>query len=674
MIYPKTKKTELIENNFGLMIEDPYRWLEEDQSEETKIWLKEQQDFTESFLNQYPDRSNILNHLKKLNNYERKGVPLKRGNWYYFSKNSGLQNQYIYYRQKSLESEPELFFDPNTLSDDGTTTAFIISRSNDDKYIAFKISKAGADASEIWVMDTDKKEFLNDKITNLSHSGASWYKNGFFYSRNDSKPEQKAQYKNQKVYYHKLGESEIQDTLIFQDEENPLRYNRANVSDDEKYLFIYSFKGTNGAQILYKSLDDPNDEFKCLFQGFDFNGWLVNGYDDGIFYLFTNKNASNYCLYQIDLSSPQEENWKLIIPERDYLLDSATIINNKIIAIFTKDVFSKIEILELNGQLIKEIKMPFLGSASFIRSKKEDTEGFFAFDSYVSPSQIFHYDMLTHEMKFFYTYPIDLDFNQYCSEQVFFKSKDGTMIPMTLNYKKDMKKDGNRPVYLTGYGGFNDVKMPIFNIERTILMDKGGIFVIVNLRGGGEYGEKWHEAGMLLNKQNVFDDFISATEYMINEGYTNPDKTVIAGGSNGGLLVGACMTQRPELFKIALPMMGVLDMLRFHKFTCGWGWMAEYGNPEEEIHFKNLLKYSPVHNIKEGVKYPITMVVTADHDDRVIPGHSFKFAAQLQEKGSSENPYLLYVQSNSSHGSSNFNKFLQISADKWSFIFKYLNI
>ncbi len=671
--YPATKKENIEEEHFGVIVKDSYRWLEDDSSLATGKWVKEQQALTESVLDEYPERYNILTRLKELNNYEKISSPVKRGAWYYFSKNDGLQNQYVIYRKRSLDADPELFFDPNTLSEDGTTTAENVGYSKDYKYVAYLISKAGADAGEFWIMDVETKSFIEDKLLNMRMTSAAWYKDGFFYSRYDNEQDYTKQDHNQKVYYHKLGDIQENDKLIYEDSANPLRYNIARVSDDQRYLFIYVFEGTSGVNIYYKSPEEDS-EFKTLVvSGFKNEYEILDDYEEGCFYLFTNQNAKNYRLVKVNLRK-SVDNWEDIIPERDYLLDGVTIAGGKIIAIFIKDVTSKIEILDLQGNFLYEIEMPYQGTAYFLSGKKEDQEGVFAFSSYIRPDQRFHYDIQSNKKTFLGTDPVKAEYEDLISEQVFFESKDGCNVPMTLIYKKGINRNRNNPVSLYGYGGYNISLTPWFNVNSMLFLERGGINVIVNLRGGGEYGERWHEQGMLFNKQNVFDDFIYAAEYLIREGYTNPGKIAISGGSNGGLLVAACMLQRPDLFKVAIPMMGVLDMLRFHKFTCGWGWMVEYGNPEEEEHFFNLLKYSPLHNVRKGVQYPATMVVTADHDDRVIPGHSFKFVAALQDQSEQDLPLLLYTQIASSHGSSSMNKGLEKTADVYSFMFKYLGM
>ncbi len=673
MRYPHTRKDDTVEELFGKRIADPYRWLEDDNSPETLAWVTEQQALTEAILNEYPFRKQFLARLKELNDYPKESVPIKHGKWYYYAKNDGLQNQWVYYRRKKDGIE-ELFFDPNLLSEDGTTTASMVGHSKDNKYFTYRVSQAGSDAGEFWTMDTDTKTFLADKLLNIRHSNASWYKNGFFYSRYAEQQDYQQQDKDQMIYYHKLGEPQENDRLVYADPEHPLRYLTPQVSDDQKTLFIYVSQGTSGNCILYRPIEDDAASFKCLFEGFDFDGYCQDAYEEGFVYLFTNKNAKNFRFIKVSLADPSEDKWIEIIPERDYLMDSASLVGNRIIAIFTKDVKSRIEVLDTNGNFLYPIDMPYQGTAYLRYGEKEDKEAYFYFGSFVRPFESYLYDIEANKLIFHHRDPIKAEVDNLVSEQLFYPSKDGTLIPLTLVYRKGMQKNGKNPLLLYGYGGFNISLMPAFNENRVALLEKGFICVTVNLRGGGEYGEKWHEQGMLLNKQNVFDDFIAAAEYLIKEGYTCSEKIAIHGGSNGGLLVGACLTQRPDLFKVAVPSMGVLDMLRFHKFTCGWGWIADYGNPEEEHHFNNLLAYSPLHNIRKEVNYPATMVCTADHDDRVIPGHSFKFAATLQEHALQELPLLLYTQIQSSHGTSSTTKALELFADIYSFICKYLEV
>ncbi|MCB5262021.1 MAG: prolyl oligopeptidase family serine peptidase [Candidatus Cloacimonetes bacterium] len=674
MKYPIAPKGTVTDDYFGSPVPDPYRWLEDDHSPETQAWVKKQQALTETILNQYPARKAMLARLKELNDYPKQSCPIKRGDWYYYAKNDGLQNQWVSYRKRSPEAEEELFFDPNTLSPDGTTVAYQVGISKDFKYFCYQVSQAGADAGEFWVMDTQSKTFLEDKLLNMRHSGASWYKDGYFYSRYDDEQDYQQQDQNQRVYYHKLGDKQEQDKLIYEDPANPLRFYGAYVSDDQSTLFIIISQGTSGDKIIYRPIDDAQAPFQVLFEGFDFDAYPLDAYEEGYVYLFTNKNAKNFRLVKVDLADPAEANWVEIIPERDYLLENVTVIGGKLIAVFVRDVQSRIEVLDTEGKFLYPIEMPYQGTAAFRCGRKEDTEGYFYFSSYIRPDESYHYDLEKNQLSFYHRDPIKAEVENLVSEQVFFTSKDGSQVPMTLTYQKGMQKTGNNPVFMYGYGGFGYALTPSFSSIWIALLEKGFIYVVVNLRGGLEYGESWHEQGMLHNKQNVFDDFIASAEHLISEGYTCPDKIAIHGGSNGGLLVGACLTQRPDLFKVAIPYVGVFDMLRYHKFTCGWGWIPEYGNPEEEEHFHNLLAYSPLHNVKAGVKYPATMVSTADHDDRVIPGHSFKFAATLQEHAEQELPLLLYTQFEASHGTSNMSKAMELWADIFSFTCLYLGV
>ncbi len=674
MKYPPTRKDDVTDDYFCVKVPDPYRWLEDDNSQETQAWVKAQQELTEAVLNEFPHRKAILSRLKELNDYPKQSCPLKCDDWYYYCKNDGLQNQWVIYRKNVASGDEEVFFDPNTLSVDGTTTAHGVGNSKDYKYFCYIVSQAGSDAGEFWIQEAKTKSILEDKLTGMRHSGASWYGEGFFYSRYDAEQSYQQQDKNQKVYYHKLGDSMDMDRLIYEDPEHPLRYNHPVVSDDLKTLFIYISQGTHGRKIIYRPIDDEKAPFRILFEGFDYDAYFMDAYEEGFGYLFTNKGANNSRLLKVSLADPAEENWQEIISERDYRLESADIVGGKIIAIFTKDVQSRIEVLDTDGNFLYPIDMPYQGTAYFMHSKKEDREGYFYFSSYIRPDESYRYDIDNNELSFYHRDPIRAEVQDLISEQVFFSSKDGTRIPMSLFYRRGMQKNGENPVVLYGYGGFNIPMLPGFNSSRVALLERGFIYAVVNLRGGSEYGESWHEQGMLLNKQNVFDDFVAAAEHLIAEGYTNPAKIAINGGSNGGLLVGACMTQRPDLFRVAVPSMGVLDMLRYSKFTCGWGWMTEYGDPEVEEHFRNMYSYSPLHNVKPGVSYPATMITTADHDDRVIPGHSFKFAATLQEHASQELPLLLYTQIQSAHGASSMTKGLELTADIYSFICKYLEV
>ncbi|HQP26508.1 MAG TPA: prolyl oligopeptidase family serine peptidase [Candidatus Syntrophosphaera sp.] len=673
MQYPRTRKDGTIDEFFGVKVPDPYRWLENDHDPEVIAWTQAQQALTESILNQYPGRKAMLERMQELVNYPRQTAPIKYGEWYYYHRNDGLQNQWVIYRKRQ-DGPEELFLDPNTMSPDGTTTVYSVGKSKDFRYFTFLVSAAGADAGELWTIDTITREWLPDKLKDMRHTGAEWYRDGFFYSRYLPTQDGVQGDPGQNVWYHKLGTPQEEDVLVYEDAVNPRRFRGCWVSDDGKYLFMYERGTSPGNRVLYRPADDPKLPFKVLFDGFEHDYYPFDSFEEDCFYLFTNKDAPNHRLVKFHLDHPEEEHWQEVIPERDYRLDSASPVGGKLIAIFTRDVCSRVEVLDTDGKFLREIQMPYQGTAGIGFGKKEDPEAYFYFSSYVRPGEIFRYDIPGDSFTHYHTDPVQADLSAIVSEQVFYPSKDGTLIPMTLIHRNDIPRDGKAPVLLYGYGGFDIALMPSFSTARICLLEKGFICAVANLRGGGEYGKHWHDAGKLLNKQNVFDDFIAAAEYLIREGYTNHEMLAINGGSNGGLLVGACLTQRPDLFRAAVPAMGVLDMLRFHKFTCGWNWMADYGNPDEEQHFRNLLSYSPLHNIKEGTRYPDTMVLTADHDDRVVPGHSFKFAATMQDKADPGGMALLYTQTSSAHGPSSLAKSLEYTADTYSFICMCLGV
>jgi len=673
MQYPTTRKDGTAEEFFGIKVPDPYRWLENDHDPEVIAWTQAQQALTEAELSKYPQREAILERVRELANYPRRTAPIKRGEWYYYHRNDGLQNQWVCYRKKQDGAE-ELFFDPNALSPDGTTTASMVGVSKDDRYFTYMVSPAGADAGELWTMDTQTGTFLPDKLQDMRHTAAAWHRDGYYYSRYLPKADERDGDPGQNVWYHRLGTSAVEDVLVYEDMDNPRRFRNCWVSDDEKYIFIHESEASPGNRILYRPADDPAAPFQVLFDGFEHEYYVTDSFEEDYFYLFTNKDAPNRRLMKFHIAHPEEEHWQEVIPQRDYPLDTAQPVGGRLLAIFTKDVCSRVELLDTDGNFLREIEMPYQGTAGISFGRKEDREAYFYFDSYVRPYEIYRYDIPADSVTHYHTDPVKADLSAIVSRQVFYPSKDGTLIPMTLIHREDVPRDGNAPVLLFGYGGFDSSQMPYFSASRVALLEKGFIYAVANLRGGGEYGKRWYDAGKLLNKQNVFDDFIAAAEYLIREGYTNPRRLAINGGSNGGLLVGACLVQRPDLFRAAVPAMGVLDMLRFHKFTCGWNWMADYGNPDEEEHFRNLLSYSPLHNVKDGIRYPATLVLTADHDDRVVPGHSFKFAATLQEKAHPDSLALLYVQTSSAHGPSSLAKSLEYTADTYSFICMCLGV
>jgi prolyl oligopeptidase len=671
--YPVTKKVEVTDDYNGTKVTDPYRWLEDDNSEETKKWVKEQNDVTFNYLATIPQRTNIRKRLETLWNYERYSSPFKKGGYYYFFKNDGLQNQSVMYRQKGLDGKPEEFLNPNKLNKEGIAALGSINFSKTGKYLAYTVSVAGSDWQEIFIMETATKKLLPGKIQWTKFGGASWNgDDGFYYSGFD-KPDETSKLSKQnefnKVFYHKVGTAQSLDKLIYHDKKNPLRFHSAGLTEDGRFLILGISEGTSGAELWYRDMKDPlQKDFKLLIKGFDTEPNVIDN-KDGMLLVQTNDEAPNYQVVMIDPKNPAKKNWKTIIPERSEALQSVTTGGGNLFASYLKDASTKVYQYKYDGQQVHEISLPGIGTASGFGGDKTDKEFFYTYSSFAVPPTIYRYDAATGQSTLFRETKVGIDISQFVTEQVFFKSKDGETVPMFLTYKKGMKQDGKNPVLLYGYGGFNIPVTPSFSISNTFFMEQGGILAVVNLRGGSEYGEKWHKAGMLENKQNVFNDFISAAETLIEKKYTNADKIAIRGGSNGGLLVGAAMTQRPDLFKVALPAVGVMDMLRFHKFTVGWGWTVEYGNPDSAKHFPFLQNYSPYHNLKAGKKYPATLVTTADHDDRVVPAHSFKFAARLQEYHKGDNPVLIRVDVNAGHGAGKpTSKMIDEATDIWSFV------
>ncbi len=651
--YPKTAKGETVDDYFGVPVKDPYRWLEDAQSEATSKWVSSQNETTFSYLENIPFRNALKERLKRIWNYERFGTPFKEGDYYYFFRNSGLQNQSVMYRQKDLSSEPELVIDPNTFSEDGTTALSGRGFSKDGKYMAYGLSEGGSDWKTIKVMDLDSKKVLSDEVKWMKFSGISWYKDGFYYSRYDKPAEGSDEYsqKNEfhKVYYHKLGTAQSEDKLIYQDTDNGNRNFNAWLTEDQRFLMIYASESTSGNALFYKDLVKGETKFSPLITTFDHDNWIIDN-QEGKLLLLTNDGAPNKRLVLVDPKNPSKSNWKTIIPESENALESIRTIGGKLVVNYIKDAASMVKVFNTNGKEVREVKLPGIGTSGSFSGKKKEDLCFFNFTSYNFPNTIYSYDIKTSEMKVFKSPQVKFDSEKFETKRIFYKSKDGAKIPMYITYKKGLDLNGNNPTWLYGYGGFNISIKPGFNTKNILWLENGGVYAVANIRGGGEYGEKWHKAGTKLQKQNVFDDFIAAAEYLIDKGYTSSGKLAIEGRSNGGLLVGACMTQRPDLFKVALPAVGVLDMLRYHQFTIGRAWATDYGVSEDSIQFKNLLGYSPVHNIKEGVAYPATMVTTADHDDRVVPAHSYKFISTLQENHEGINPVLIRVETSAGHG------------------------
>ncbi len=672
--YPDTKKVDQVDNYFGTNVADPYRWLEDDNSEETKQWVEAENKVTEEYLSKIPFRDKVKAKLEEMWNYPKYSSPFKEGDYYYFYKNDGLQNQSVLYRQRGLDGDAEVFIDPNSLSKDGTAAIGTPSFSKNKKYAAYLIAQAGSDWQVAHVMNVADKKLLDDEIDYIKFSGLSWKgDDGFYYSRYptpDEKSKLTNQNQNHKAYYHKLGTPQSEDVLIYEDPAHPLRTVGVGLSEDEHFLILGTSEGTSGAEIWVKDMKNtsPDNDFKLLIKGFDTEADFVDNDGDKLL-IKTNADAPNYKVVLIDPKNPAKENWKIIIPERKELLESVGTAGHKLFLSYLQDASSRIYQTNYAGNLERQIDLPGIGSAGGFNGNADDKEIFYSYTSFDYPPAIFRYNIHTGETNLFRKSEVKINADNYQTVQSFFTSKDGTKVPLFITYKKGIKLEGNNPVLLYGYGGFNIPLTPYFSISDAFFLEQGGVSVIVNLRGGSEYGESWHKAGMLEKKQNVFDDFIGAAEFLIDKKYTNPGKLAIKGGSNGGLLVGAAMTQRPELFKVAIPQVGVMDMLRYHKFTIGWAWATEYGRSDNEKDFKNLYKYSPLHNLKPGVKYPATLVITGDHDDRVVPAHSFKFAASLQADNDGTNPTLIRIETKAGHGAGKpTNKVIEEVADTWSFV------
>lgn len=671
LTYPKAEKVDTVDVYFGTEVADPYRWLENDTSAATAAWVEAENKVTNEYLAQIPFRKQLLERLTNLANYEKIGAPFKKHGKYYFYKNDGLQNQSVLYVQDSLEGEPRVFLDPNKLSDDGTVALTGLSFSHDGKYAAYTISRSGSDWTEIYVLDTATGQLLDDHIEWAKFTGAAWQGDGFYYSAYDA-PVKGKEFsnvnENHKVYYHKIGTPQTEDKLIYQNPAYPKRFYYTGTSEDERILFVYESGAGRGNNLFIKDLKKANAPFIQLTTDFDYQYSPIEVIDNNV-YIFTNYGAPKNRIMVADINNPKLENWKELIPEMESVLSSAEVIGGKLFLTYDKDASNHAYVYSQKGEHMHEIKLPSLGSVGF-SGTKDDKECFFVFTSFTTPSTIYKYDMDKNSYELYRAPKVEFNSDDFVTEQAFFPSKDGIMIPMFLTYKKDLERNGNNPVFLYGYGGFGISLNPGFTTSRIPFLENGGIYAQVNLRGGSEYGEEWHIAGTKMQKQNVFNDFISAAEYLINNKYTNPDKIAIVGGSNGGLLVGACMTQRPDLFKVAIPQVGVMDMLRYHKFTIGWNWASDYGTSEDSQEMFEYLKgYSPLHNLKPGTKYPATMVTTADHDDRVVPAHSFKFAATLQECNDGTNPTIIRIDSKAGHGAGKpMAKVLEEQADIYGFI------
>ncbi|HUW05431.1 MAG TPA: prolyl oligopeptidase family serine peptidase [Williamwhitmania sp.] len=675
--YPKTKKVDQVDTYFGVKVADPYRWLENDRSPEVEEWVKAENAVTNDYLSKIPFREKLKQRLTKVWNYEKMGVPIQRGSKLFYQKNSGLENQSILYMQNGVAGTPVVLLDPNKLSSDGTVAVSDYEVSKDGKYLAYATSDGGSDWQTIYIKNIATGAVLNDTIKWVKFSTISWYRNGFFYSGYDvpqSGTELTNINENQKVYYHEVGTKQVTDKVIYHDNDYPLRNFTTQVTDDDKYLILYVTESTSGNNILIKNLQ-RNEDFVQLTIGFEFDYKVIDHIDDNL-YVLTNYKAPKYRLVSINVKAVDVGNWREIIPEKSDVLQNASLSDNKIICNYIQDAHSDLEIYNTKGDLLSTIKLPTLGTASALSTERNDTVGFYSFTSFAYPSTIFKYNLETGRSTEFFKPKVDADLSQYDVEQAFFISKDGTKVPMFIVHKKNIVLDGTNPTLLYGYGGFNISLMPYFSASRLLWLENGGVYAVANIRGGGEYGENWHKAGTKLNKQNVFDDFIAAAEYLVDKKYTNPKKLAIEGGSNGGLLIGAVVNQRPDLFQVAIPEVGVMDMLRFQKFTIGWSWVSDYGSSDDSLQFENLYRYSPLHNIRSNVTYPATLVITADHDDRVVPAHSFKYIATLQEKQARKrNPMLIRIQTRAGHGMGKPTSIaIDEIADIYSFIFYNMDV
>lgn len=676
-VYPKARKTNQTDNYFGTSVNDPYRWLEDDRSKETEYWVKSENEVTEKYLAQIPFRDSLKSRMQALWNSPKYFAPFACGKNYFYYRYTGIENQPELFYMKGIDYVPMMYFDPNKLSADGTTAITQTVPSHDGSSIAFMVSDAGSDWNEIRIKEVKNMKTYPEKIGWVKFSSIAWWKDGFFYSRYDSVATgniftQKNEY--HKVYYHKLNTPQSSDSLVFEDKKNSLMTFGASVTDDEHYLIISGTVSTTGNNIYIQDLRNPNAKLIPVVKSFDNDYELVGTIGDKLLF-FTNYKSPRKKLILIDTKAPQFANWKDFVPQQEYIMQGATMGFDKVIVHYMKDASSHLVIYNKTGVMINEVPLAGFGTVDAINGSLLDTIAFISYTTFTSPGIIYRYDLK--HARLYTQFKPKLNYNpeDYVTEQVFYTSKDGTKIPLFLVHKKDYKPDGNTPTLLYGYGGFNISKTPEFKMERMVFLEHGGLFAQANIRGGGEYGTEWHEAGTKLKKQNVFDDFIAAAEYLIKQNYTNPSKLAVSGRSNGGLLIGAVMTQRPELFKVALPAVGVMDMLRYHKFTIGWSWKSDYGTSDDSLEFNAIYKYSPLQNIKEGVQYPATLITTADHDDRVVPAHSFKFAATLQEKQKGNNPVMIRIDSNAGHGSGKpTGKLIDEQSDIFSFLFYNLGM
>lgn len=669
--YIHTKKDSVVDDYFGTKVPDPYRWLEDDRSEETQQWVAQQNKTTEAYLSQIPYRNKIKDRLTKLWNYAKFSTPFKVADKYYFYKNDGLQNQSVLFQQDKLDAEPIEVLNPNNFSKDGTVALGGLDFSKNGRYLAYQTSEGGSDWQTITIKDLETGKILADRIEWVKFSGISWAGDGFFYSRYPA-PTKADKLKGEnlfhQVYFHKINTTQDQDELIYADRSNPDYNFYCQTTEDERYLVISVAKSTSGNALYVKDLKNPKSNFTPITESFESDLSVVDNINNELLIL-TNDNAPNQRLISVNTEAPIRKNWKEVIPESKDVLRSVSLIGNNLFAHYLQNASSKVTVFKIDGSKAYDLELPGIGTVGALSGKKDSNEAFFSFTSFTHPNTIYNLDAATGKSKVFKKSGIDFDASAFETKQIFYESKDGTKVPMFITHKKGLNLDGKRPTLLYGYGGFNISIRPSFSIVRSLIMENDGIYVVANIRGGGEFGQNWHLNGTKEKKQNVFDDFIGAAEYLIKNGYTTPEHLGIEGGSNGGLLVGACMTQRPELFSVAFPRVGVLDMLRYHKFTIGRAWSYDYGLSENEEDFKYLIAYSPLHNVKDAA-YPATMVMTGDHDDRVVPAHSFKFAATLQAHQKGDNPVLIRIETSAGHGAGKpTSKLIQEAADQLAFFF-----
>ena len=679
--YPKAHTVAQVDTLHGVPVEDPYRWLEDADSEETRAWVEAENAVTSSYLAAIPERDAIRGELERLWNYEKFGLPTREGDRYFYTRNDGLQNQSVLYVQDGIDGEPRALLDPNALAADGTIAIAGTSPSDDGNLLAYGLSSGGSDWREWKVRDVRTGEDLPDVLQWIKFSSVAWTPDnaGFFYSRYDAPAEGEALRGANyfpKIHYHRIGTEQAADPLVYHRPDQKEWTFGASVTEDGKYVGISIFRGTSRKSAFsYRELSAGTGNAPVVDLLTDFDAiYSFLGNEGPIFYFRTNLDAPRGRIISIDVNSPQRAAWREVVPELDETLDAASLVGGRFVGTYLRDACSRVRVFELDGRPVRDVKLPGLGTASGFGGRKDRSETFFTFTSFTTPTSVFRHDVATGETKLFKAPKLDFDASLYETKQVFYSSKDGTRVPMFLVHKKGLKADGSHPTFLYGYGGFNVSLTPTFSVPNLVFVEMGGIYAQPNLRGGGEYGEKWHEAGMKANKQNVFNDFYAAAEWLVANKYTSRDKLGIGGGSNGGLLVGAAITQRPELFGAALPAVGVMDMLRFHKFTVGWGWVSDYGSPDEANDFHVLRAYSPLHNVKPGVDYPPTLITTGDHDDRVVPAHSYKFAAAMQAAGGPR-PALIRIETRAGHGAGKpTRKLIEETADKWAFLVRELHM